>query len=122
MNWTVQPIDNFTLAEARCHGREGTEWHDCGLVILVPELCDPLAKVRFEFDNALIVKSWCRCKAHNLAVGGKKDSYHQNGRAVDITSPKRTDLIVVEAIARRYFQFVKRYSWGLHCDIRGERP
>lgn len=82
------------MAEARCHGWEGIEpnrvYHDCGLVILVPELCGYL--------------------------------YHVNGHAVDIALLNMADMDELEAIARRYFPFVLRYSWELHCDIRGERP
>jgi hypothetical protein len=59
---------------------------------------------------------------HNLAVGGRPDSYHPNGHAIDIAPVDLNDLDQLERIARKYFAFVKRYSWGLHCDIRGERP
>ena len=126
MNWAAEPIDNFTLREARCHGYEkkpsGRIWHDCGLVILVPELCIATYNVRIEFGKPIVVKSWTRCRLHNQAVGGKSDSYHQNGHAIDPAPQNISDLDELEQIARKYFGFVIRYSWGLHCDIRGERP
>ena len=37
-----------------------------------------LAKIPF------IINSGCRCKAHNKSVGGKPDSEHMTGEAVDI--------------------------------------
>ncbi len=121
LNWQAEPIDNFTLDEARCHGAEGNMEHDCGLVILVPELLEALANVRRDFGKPIKVKSWTRCRPHNEAVGGVKRSYHVNGRAVDIAALNVGDRYELEAIARQYFEFVKRYGWGLHCDVRGER-
>jgi hypothetical protein len=126
MNWRARPINHFTLGEARCHGWEGEgddkRWHDCGLIILVRALCICLEHTRSDYGKPIRVNSWSRCRPHNLAIGGKDDSYHQNGRAIDIAPVDMDDMDTLEEIARRYFPFVKRYSWGLHCDIRGERP
>lgn len=72
MNWQAEPIDNFTLDEARCHGKEGNLEHDCGLVILVLELCYALGKVRTDFGKPIKIKSWTRCRSHNDAVGVKE--------------------------------------------------
>lgn len=121
INWEAEIIPNFTLKEARCHGKEGEVWHDCDLVILTWSLSYFLYSVRKEFGKPIIVRSWTRCKSHNLAVGGKKDSYHQNGRAIDITCKNKL-LDELEMIARRKFPFVKRHKTFIHCDIRGERP
>ena len=128
MNWTVQPIDNFTLWEARCHGWEPNTrdpnrlWHNCGLIILVPELCECVYKVRMRFGKPLIVKSWTRCRSHNKAVSGKCDSYHQNGHAADLAPVNMNDMGELYAIARDVFPYAQLYGWGLHCDIRGKRP
>lgn len=127
INWKAEPIDNFTLGEARCHGWEYINPvtpvpHDCGLIILVPELCECVHEVRIRFGKPIIVKSWTRCRPHNRAAGGKDDSYHQNGHAIDVAPVNMSDLDELAAIVRDVFPFAYRASWGLHGDIRGKRP
>lgn len=122
MNWEAKILDNFSLGEARCHGWEGDVYHDCGLVILLPELVDPLDWVREKFGYPIKINSWNRCRLHNAAVGGKDDSYHQNGRAIDPSALFGGCLEDLEKLCRQAFPFVLPYSTFLHCDIRGERP
>lgn len=127
MNWNVEHIENFTLREARCHGWEYINPvtpapHDCGLIILVPELCKCVYEVRIRFGKPIIVKSWTRCMPHNLAVGGKPGSYHVVGRAIDMAPKNMSDLDELYEIAEDVFPFTYRASWGLHGDIRGKRP
>jgi len=126
INWIAKPIDNFSLAEIRCHGWEQKDdykvWHDCGLVILVPELLECIFRVRVRYGRPIIIKSWTRCIPHNIAVGGKRDSYHLNGHAVDIAPQDMNGLDILYEIAHDEFPLILRYSWGFHCDIRGQRP
>lgn len=123
LNWDAEFIDHFTLAEARCHERNPDKPpHDCGLVILVPELLECQYKVRYRFGRPIIALSWTRCPPHNAAVGGVRDSLHVNGRALDERPEDMADLGELEQIAREEYPFVLRRYWGLHCDIRGERP
>lgn len=130
MNWNLEHIENFKLREARCHGWEPNSrnpnriWHDCGLVILVPELCQCVYEVRKAFNKPIIVKSWTRCRIHNLAVGGVENSYHINGHAVDL-APAILDRAHIDRLYRMaagIFPFTYPASWGLHADIRGKRP
>lgn len=109
--WETEIIPNFKLREAKCP--------HCGLVILQPKLLVILNIVRTEFGEPIGVTSWTRCKRHNAAVGGAKQSYHMNGKAVDLTADELDELAHTAAV---YFPYVKRYEHHLHCDIRGERP
>lgn len=122
INWEVNILSYFKLREAKCQGWEFGHRHDCGLVILYWDLLYALYLTRDEFGKPIIVRSWTRCRPHNLAIGGEDDSYHQNGHAIDITCEDKFFLDELEMIARKYFDYVERHSWGLHCDIRGERP
>lgn len=115
MNWHAEPVPHFTLWEARCRD-------DCGLIILQVDLLVALDATRTEFGKPITVNSWGRCDHHNRAEGGKEDSYHKNGRAIDLAPEDITDLYELERIARKHFAFVKRYGTFIHCDIRGERP
>lgn len=122
MNWSAKPIENFALREIRCRGYAEGEWHDCGLVIIVPELLECQYKVRKRFDKEIYALSWTRCPAHNAAVGGVPGSFHMNGHALDQRPFDLNDLDQLEEIAREEYRFVLRRPWGLHCDIRGDRP
>lgn len=124
IDWNAEPIPNFTLKEARCKC-------GCSVIMLQITTLDSLHKVRSEYGKSIIVTSWARCKDWNAKVGGKADSYHLNGKAVDIKPGNSNDIDILETIAREPFAFVKRYlrensdgsiSEWLHCDIRGERP
>lgn len=122
--WGAEILENFNLGEARCHGSEGLIFHDCGRIWLVAELCEALEAIRRLYGRPIRVTSWLRCYSHNKAVGGVANSYHLNGRAIDV-QPKNlepVDLDILEARAKRKFLFVERYDYFIHCDIRGERP
>lgn len=127
MNWNAEIIDDFTLREARCHGYEKTGpntkiWHDCGLVILVKELCRCVYTVRVRFEKPIIALSWTRCVPHNLAVGGKPDSYHPVGGAIDMRPVEMRYMGELVEIADDVFPYIYTAPWGLHGDIRGPRP
>ena len=60
------------------------------------EMLDKIDLVRSKFDRAIHINSGYRTKEHNKKVGGKKNSYHLKGLAVDIhciNSRERYDLI-----------------------------
>jgi len=52
-----------------------------------------LYALRIMLGGPVVVTSGARCSAHNLAVGGKEDSYHAKGQAFDLVVP-RLELIV----------------------------
>lgn len=111
-------LENFTLYEARCHGVD----HDCGVIILDPELLSCLDRVRVKYGMPIIVNSWTRCREHNAAVGGAAQSYHMNGRAADLTATAGGDMMTLRRICRAVFPFAIDYENYIHCDVRGPRP
>ncbi len=48
------------------------------------DFVDKLNKARYLAQTAFVITSAYRCEAHNKAVGGKPDSAHLRGKAVDI--------------------------------------
>lgn len=73
---------HFDLTEAacRCGCGFGSRKEDVS-----PELVDRLELIRADLGGKpLVVESWCRCQAHNLAVGGVDNSAHERGTAVDL--------------------------------------
>ncbi len=115
INWNAEILPNFILRETRCP--------HCDLVILDKELLVALDSTRRTFDGSIYVTSWTRCRDHNEEVDGATQSYHLNGRAVDIRPVYDPALLDdLELIARQYFPFVLPYAGHLHCDVRGERP
>jgi len=115
MDWHIEPIPHFTLEETRCKC-------GCGLVVLQPALLRALEQVRAEYDKPIVINSMVRCHAHNTTVGGVANSYHLNGRAVDIAPARGGDLTHLARACTRLFPFTKRYDSFVHCDVRGERP
>ena len=111
---TAEIIPNFSLGEARCP--------HCGLVILDPDLTAALSEVRRIYDKPIRATSWTRCVAHNTAKGGKANSYHLNGRAVDLKAINDGHMIHLREVCESVFAFTKDYPSHVHCDVRGERP
>ena len=116
IDWDAEPIPNFTLWEAQCKC-------GCGLIMLVSATLDTLHLVRKEYAKPIIVTSWIRCKRWNAKQGGTANSYHMNGKAVDIKPEDKNDIDLLATIAEKHFGYVKQYEGGwVHCDVRGERP
>lgn len=106
MNWQARILPHFALWEG-------------GLIILYSKLLFALGKTRLHYDDSIHVNSWTRCWEWNNHEGGKDDSYHMNGHAIDITGD---DLDRLERCARKFFVFVLRYDTFLHCSVQGKRP
>jgi len=110
----IKPIPYFTLREIMCPC-------GCGLIILQREVLMAEYQVRMRYGRPIIATSWVRCRSHNAAVGGKDDSYHIPGKAVDqkpANEPMNQDFA---EICREYYPFVLVYEWGCHSDVRGDR-
>lgn len=56
----------------------------CGLVRVVPKLVKQLNQARTIYGKAIKINSGFRCVEHNRKVGGKHNSAHLHGEAVDI--------------------------------------
>jgi len=114
IKWDTEIIPNFQLWEAACKC-------GCGLVILDPELLAALWEVRVEFGEPVTATSWCRCPDHNRNEGGKPDSYHPCGKAVDLKPARGRMFDRFIELCRKHFPFVIVYATFCHCDMRGNR-
>ena len=68
---------NFQRAEFCCKC-------GCGADHISDKLVDKLQKLRDTLGRPIRVLSGVRCRKHNTAVGGEKNSFHLIGRAADI--------------------------------------
>lgn len=68
----------------------------CDLENMNSEFMAMLEQMRILVDRPLLISSGFRCKQHNAKVGGVKNSYHTQGRAVDLAyqgSEERYELV-----------------------------
>jgi len=71
----------------------------------------------------LVIHSGCRCTPHNLTVGGKDDSSHLTGLAVDIralSSPTR--FRIIRSALNLGFTRIGIGSSFIHIDIDTTKP
>ena len=59
----------------------------CGLFNMPKRTQDRLEAARLIYNKAITVESACRCKKENLRVGGKENSAHLPGYAIDPSKP-----------------------------------
>lgn len=79
-----------------------------------------LDTLRERFGTPIHVNSGVRCKAHNVSVGGSKDSRHIYGDAADIKTDTISPKTMYEAACALLPDGgVGLYSWGIHVDTRG---
>lgn len=81
----------FSDAELKCQCGE------CGSPIMNPEFLDKLDTARSISKTGYVITSGYRCKKHNEAIGGHKNSLHTKGQAVDIlanTDRKRSVILI----------------------------
>lgn len=80
---------NFNRAEFACHC-------GCGKANISPALVAILQQIREAAGRPLTIESGVRCFDHNIKVGGKPNSAHTRGLAVDIVctdSRQRHELV-----------------------------
>lgn len=83
------------------------------------ELIAALEALRELAGCPLIVTSGYRCKSHNTAVGGAKDSQHIKGAAADIKAKTLTPLeLFALAVQIPAIKGVGLYKGWLHIDVR----
>jgi hypothetical protein len=85
---------------------------NCTLTIFYRPTIIAFESTRIDFGAPITATSGFRCQEHNKAVGGKDDSRHKRGMAIDMIAD---DLDKLERIARRHFDVVIRYKTFIHA-------
>lgn len=108
----IKVFRNFVLSEFQCSC--------CQTVKLEPELLSLIQKVRSCFDKPVIITSSYRCPKHNDKVGGVKNSYHTQGKAVDffILGIKPEKLLEVAEYCGAMGLGLYKGRHFVHIDIR----
>ena len=97
----------------------------CGFDTVDYELIMVLEYIREHFDRPVVIRSGCRCLAHNAAVGGAQPdadgrggSQHLHGRAADIVVEGIDPQFVYELADQMEVGGLGEYSTWTHIDTR----
>jgi len=108
--------EHFSRHEFACRCGCGFENIDMNLVAI-------LENIRNALRSPIIITSGCRCEKHNEKAGGKPDSSHLKGKAVDIFI--RDSCERFKCVAMAIEGDVKRVGIAknfIHLDIDGSKP
>lgn len=95
----------------------------CGKADMSPKLIEILEGIRNMYDKPMTITSGFRCFKHNEAEGGKSDSAHTAGLAVDIAvhdSVERYNLIMFAM--QQGIQRIGIAKTFIHIDIDETKP
>lgn len=113
-----QIIPNFFAEEFFCNCGK------CSNMKISEILLDRLHVLRnLMYKNPIIITSAYRCKEHNKSVGGRPNSWHLYGRAIDIYLPGRfEDHNYFINCCKQLFEFTYTGSRNnqhfIHCDTQ----
>lgn len=109
---------NLTLGLSHEEFRCKCNYDDCTFTLVNYRLLTAYKNLRKHWGAPLIINSGFRCQAHNLNVGGVRDSWHKKGSAIDIrpTSGRIEDLYF---LADKFFDLVIHYQKEgfIHCQM-----
>lgn len=95
----------------------------CGLCEMDPKLMWALNRLRHELGRPVVVTSGHRCAKHNAAVGGRVNSFHLTGRAVDIrTATAKERWETLRLAFRLGFTGIGIGKGFVHLDVRDGEP
>jgi uncharacterized protein YcbK (DUF882 family) len=99
-----------------------TYFRDDEIQGLDPYLCAMLDRARGLAGTPFKISSGLRSAEHNASVGGKEDSTHLKGLAVDlVVSDSVSRYKIVGALFHAGFRRIGIYTDGhVHCDIGGD--
>lgn len=88
----------------------------CTFTLIAESVIDSFEATRDELGKSIKINSGFRCMIHNESVGGKINSRHARGRALDL-SANGHDIERMAMIARRHFDYVQIYYGQnfIHC-------
>jgi uncharacterized protein YcbK (DUF882 family) len=90
----------------------------CGLSEMSTWLITPLNKAREIAGIPFKVNSAHRCKEHNADVGGKPNSAHLTGQAIDIAfTNKRERFLILKGLIMAGFNRIGIYDTFFHVDV-----
>lgn len=108
---------NFEQSELSCKC--------CGFYNFKQDTLEKLQNARDFAGIGFVINSGCRCKKHNAEVGGKSNSAHLSGRAVDIATPNsNARFIIIKALIDAGFVRIGYNSKKkfLHVDNDPSKP
>jgi len=117
--------DNFSKSEFNC--KCGCEMPD-DVLKNIKSLAVQLQVLRERSNEPISINSAYRCKSHNHAIGGVKNSQHVLGKAADIVidnfTPNETADIIENMLRNEFLPSFNigglgRYNTFTHVDIRG---
>lgn len=104
----------FDPVEVTC--KCGCGFHHTDIMLL-----RKLVAARYIAAQPFVINSWCRCKEHNKAVGGTKNSAHLKGEAVDIAAPDNNRRFwIVKALIAAGFNRIGIGEDFVHVDVGSE--
>lgn len=116
--------ENFSLPEFA--SKDGSIFHE-NVKANLSILANQLEVIRSHFGKPITITSGYRSEAHNLRIGGEKNSFHVKGMAADIKIEGIKPYVVAKQIemlidAGKMIQGgVGIYSTWIHYDIRGKK-
>lgn len=92
----------------------------CGLDLVDYSIYRTYIDILYLLKKTLIIHSGCRCLLYNKKVGGKEDSYHLKGQALDFHLSDIPNKTIYYELDKRYKNKfgIFLYDWGIHIDIR----
>ncbi len=112
----MQLTKNFNSSEIECPC--------CSALVYAQNALDRLQILRTKIDKPFIINSGYRCRFHNEAVGGAKDSRHLYGSAFDISTKAFDSYLMWDLINEAMhngFSCIIYSSW-VHLDLRPGKP
>ena len=108
---------HFNSAEFKCKCKNKS----CATTEIDHALVDILQQIRNHFGAEVTINSAYRCKKHNAAVGGAKDSFHIQGRAADIKVSGVKPKLVAQYAEHIGVKGIGLYDTFVHVDTRTKR-
>lgn len=91
---------------------------DDGTIIVNEEALDILQKARNMAGSPFVINSAYRSPTHNADVGGKRNSYHLQGRAFDISLEGWDRHRLKKILQEAGFNGIGMYKSFIHADTR----
>jgi len=107
--------ENLSSKEIECKcGR-----NICQDYLFSSEVINKFQELRDDFGAPIKINSGFRCQSHNHGVGGRDNSKHKLGMALDLSVDK-INLDALELLAQKYFDTVLRYETFIHVHMGPE--